>query len=201
MPVSQSEFIKSSVSYKDCPEPSLPEYAFIGRSNVGKSSLINLLCGSKKLAKTSSTPGKTQLVNHFLINNTWYLTDLPGFGFAKVSKSVKGKWEAMIKEYLVKRENLVCAFFLIDSRHEPLKNDLEFLEWMGKVQLPFTIVFTKADKLGTNKLKTNIDKYIRHLGAKWEPIPPYVISSAVTAEGRDKILNLIEGWNKNFIKD
>jgi GTP-binding protein len=198
MPISQSEFIKSSVSFKDCPEPSLPEYAFIGRSNVGKSSLINLLSGKSKLAKTSSTPGKTQLINHFLINNTWYLTDLPGFGFAKVSKSVKGKWELMIKDYLLKRENLICAFFLIDIRHEPMKKDVEFLEWMGKMQLPFTIVFTKSDKIGVNKLRTNVDQYLRHLGSKWEPVPPYVISSSVTFQGRDEILHLIEVWNKSF---
>lgn len=157
-----------------------------------------MICGTGKLAKTSSTPGKTRLINHFLINDSWFLTDLPGFGFAKVSKSVKDKWELMIKEYLLKRENLVSTFFLIDIRHEPLKRDLDFLHWMGEKQLPFAIVFTKSDKLGVNKLKSSLNKYLQQLALSWDPLPPYILSSSATGQGRDDILNLIEAWNTDY---
>jgi GTP-binding protein len=195
MQIKHAVFVKSAPHYKDCPDPSFPEYAFIGRSNVGKSSLINIITGHKKLAKTSSTPGKTQLINHFLVNDSWYLTDLPGLGFAKVSKSIKVKWERMIQDYLLKRVNLVCAFLLIDSRHKPLKNDMEFIEWLGAKQIPFTIVFTKVDKLGSNALKKNIDTYLQYLQNSWDPLPPYVLSSSSTGQGRDEILSFIDDCN------
>jgi GTP-binding protein len=169
MIIKSAEFIKSSTHYKDCPVSSLPEYAFIGRSNVGKSSLINMLTGYGKLAKISTTPGKTQLINHFLINNSWYLTDLPGFGFAKVSKKQKSSWEKMIREYLLKRENLVSTFLLVDSRHLPLKNDLDFMEWMGESQIPFVIVFTKADKPGKTELESTLAKYRKKLSENGNP--------------------------------
>lgn len=201
MQIRQSIFIKSASNYRDCPETSLPEYAFLGRSNVGKSSLINIITGYKKLAKTSSTPGKTQLINHFLINDSWYLTDLPGFGFAKAPKSVKVKWERMIQEYLLKRGNLVCAFLLIDIRHSPLKNDMDFLDWLGAKQIPFAIVFTKVDKLGVNKLKASLDVYLQRLEASWDPLPPYVLSSSATGQGRDEILAFIGDCNMAYTSD
>ena len=196
MVIHTAEFIKSSVDYKGCPEDTYPEYAFIGRSNVGKSSLINMVTNFKKLAKTSSRPGKTQLINHFLINSAWYLTDLPGFGFAKVPVSIKKKWEKMIKDYLLKRKNLVCSFFLIDIRHEPLKNDLEFLAWCGTHQLPFYILFTKADKLTLGKQKAAVSAYLRTLGEQWDPLPPYILTSSETRMGRDDILKVIEDANR-----
>lgn len=196
MQIKQAEFIKSSASYRDCPDPVFPEYAFIGRSNVGKSSLINMLAGNRKLAKTSSTPGKTQLINHFLINGSWYLTDLPGFGFARVPVHIKKKWEKMIRDYLEQRENLICTFLLIDIRHEPLNNDMLFLNWLGTKQLPFHIVFTKADKLGKNKLQSNLAAYEKKFSAQWEPLPPYLVSSSEKKTGREEILALIDGWNR-----
>ncbi len=198
MQIKHAIFLKSAPHYKDCPEPSFPEYAFIGRSNVGKSSLINMLTGYKKLAKTSSTPGKTQLINHFLVNDSWYLADLPGFGFAKVSKSIKAKWERMIQDYLLKRDNLVCAFLLIDSRHAPLQNDMAFIEWLGVKQIPFFIVFTKADKPGSNALKKNISTYLQYLHETWDPLPNYVLSSSATGQGRDEILSFIGDCNKRY---
>jgi GTP-binding protein len=199
MQINQAEFIKSSVTYKECPPPEVPEYAFIGRSNVGKSSLINMLAGNKKLAKISSTPGKTQLINHFLINGSWYLTDLPGFGFAKVPVHIKKKWEKMIRDYLENRENLVCTFLLIDIRHEPLNNDMQFLNWLGAKQLPFHIVFTKADKLGRNKLKSNLEAYERRFSEDWDPLPPYLVSSSEQKTGKEEILQLIDGWNRSSL--
>lgn len=198
MLIRQAEFIKSSVSYKDCPPEAFPEYAFIGRSNVGKSSLINMLTGHRNLAKTSSTPGKTQLINHFLINGSWYLADLPGFGFAKVPVHIKKKWERMIRDYLENRANLVCTFMLIDIRHEPLNNDMQFLDWLGVKQLPFHILFTKSDKLGKNKLKANLAAYEKALSEKWEPLPPYLVSSSHKVEGREEVLALIQKWNDAY---
>ncbi len=198
MLIRQAEFIKSSPSYKDCPPSTFPEYAFIGRSNVGKSSLINLLTNNRKLAKISSTPGKTQLLNHFLINDSWYLTDLPGFGFAKVPVHIKKKWERMIRDYLENRENLVCTFMLIDIRHEPLNNDMLFLDWLGVKQLPFYILFTKSDKLGKNKLLSNLAAYEKAFSEKWDPLPPYLVTSSHTRAGREEVLGLIEQWNASY---
>ena len=198
MLVKQTEFIKSATHYKDCPDPVYPEYAFIGRSNVGKSSLINMLTGRKKLAKISSTPGKTQLINHFLINESWYLTDLPGFGFAKASKKLREKWEVMIRDYLLKRPNLMLSFFLVDIRHRPLANDIAFLTWLGSNQVPFHIIFTKADKLGKNLLAANLLSYQSELGKLWEPLPTHTVSSSETMLGRDEILMLIEKCNQQF---
>jgi GTP-binding protein len=195
MIIKSAEFIKSSAHYKDCPVSTLPEYAFIGRSNVGKSSLINMITGYGKLAKISSTPGKTQLINHFLINNSWYLTDLPGFGFAKVSKKQKSGWEKMIRDYLIKRDNLVCTFLLVDSRHLPLKNDLDFMGWMGESQIPFVIVFTKADKPGKTELESTLAKYRKKLSETWEPLPDLFVSSSEKKTGKDEILTFINKCN------
>lgn len=198
MVIHSAEFIKSSPSIKECPETTLPEYAFIGRSNVGKSSLINMIAGFGKLAKTSGSPGKTQLINHFLINESWYLTDLPGFGFAKVPLRIKRKWDNLIRNYLLKRANLVCTFLLIDIRHEPLKNDLDFMGWLGNRQIPFYIVFTKADKLSHNQRQSAIATYMKKLSEQWEPLPPFVASSSENGIGREEILGLIESFNKVF---
>lgn len=198
MVIHSAEFLKSSVSVADCPKANLPEYAFIGRSNVGKSSLINTLTGFKKLAKTSVTPGKTQLINHFLINKAWYLTDLPGYGFAKVPVAVKLLWEKMIKEYLLKRENLVCSFLLIDIRHSPLATDLNFMAWLGTNHIPFHILFTKADKLTFNKQQSAIAGYKKKLSGQWEPLPPMVVTSSETQTGKEDVLGLIESLNKDF---
>ncbi len=195
MVIHSAEFIKSSATYLACPSEAFPEYAFLGRSNVGKSSLINMLTNVAKLAKISSRPGKTQLINHFLINQSWFLTDLPGFGFAKVPYAIKKKWEGLIKNYLLQRENLVCSFVLIDVRHEPLKNDLEFLEWCGSNHVPFYIVFTKADKLTHGQQKAAVQKYMSVLAKQWDPVPPYVLSSSETRQGRDEILKIIEDSN------
>jgi GTP-binding protein len=200
MEINSAEFIKSSTDVKDCPLANLPEYAFIGRSNVGKSSLINMLARFGKLAKTSSTPGKTQLINHFLINGNWYLADLPGFGYARVSQKTRKKWEHMVYNYLLKRENLVCSFMLIDSRLEPQKNDLDILEWFGSNGLPFVIIFTKTDKLGSVKLKTNIENYRKKLAEIWDPLPDMFISSAESKTGRDEILGFIDQYNREFRK-
>lgn len=198
MIIKSAEFIKSSSALSECPRAPFPEYAFIGRSNVGKSSLINMLTESKKLAKISSSPGKTRLINHFLINQSWYLTDLPGFGFAKVPLAVKRKWEHLIMNYLLKRENLVCSFFLVDMRHEPLKNDLIFLEWLGRKQLPFCLVFTKADKLSSSNQNKNLHRYLKELALQWEPLPPFFVSSSETGQGREEILKFINDCNKDF---
>lgn len=198
MRIHSAEFVKSATHVKDCPGAPFPEYAFLGRSNVGKSTLINMITGRNKLAKTSSSPGKTQLINHFLINNSWYLTDLPGYGFARVPVPVKKKWEKMIKNYMLNRETLMCAFVLLDSRHGPMKNDLVFLEWMGMNQMPLCLVFTKADKLSRSQLKPLIQAYETKLAQQWEPLPPIIVSSAKTAAGKTEILQLISESNKAF---
>ncbi|MDX9941225.1 MAG: ribosome biogenesis GTP-binding protein YihA/YsxC [Bacteroidales bacterium] len=198
MVIRSAEFIKSSPSLNECPESTLPEYAFIGRSNVGKSSLINTITGFSKLAKISSSPGKTQLINHFLINEAWYLTDLPGFGFAKVPVRIKRKWDLMIRNYLLKRPNLVCSFLLIDIRHEALKNDLEFMAWMGGRRIPFYLIFTKADKLTHNQRQSAIAAYMKVLGEQWEPLPPFLVTSSDTGMGREELLALIETFNNGF---
>ena len=198
MIIKSAEFVKSASNWKDCPPDDLPEYAFLGRSNVGKSSLINMLTRRGKLAKTSATPGKTRLINHFLINGSWYLTDLPGYGFAKVPVAVKKKWEKVIRDYLLKRQNLLCSFILIDSRHEPLKNDIAFLEWFGMNQLPFCLVFTKADKLSEFRVKKHMDVYMKTLSKQWDPLPPSIVSSSKTGRGREEILDLVADSNKLF---
>jgi GTP-binding protein len=200
MDIHSAEFIKSATHHNDCPNLPYPEYAFLGRSNVGKSSLINMITRYGKLAKTSATPGKTQLINHFLINNSWYLADLPGFGFAKVSKKIRQKWEQMIQNYLLHRENLVCSFLLIDSRLEPQKNDLENLEWFGRKGLPFAIVFTKTDKISSTVLQSNLANYKRKLSELWDPLPDIFITSSEKNIGREEILSFIDFYNKQYQK-
>jgi GTP-binding protein len=199
MKITSADFVTSNSQYQLCPEPSLPEYAFIGRSNVGKSSLINMLTSKKTLAKTSQVPGKTQLINHFLINKAWYLVDLPGYGYAKISKSEREKWEGMINDYLKFRPNLVCTFVLIDSRHEPVKNDLEFMEKLGMEGIPFHIIFTKTDKLKKSEVTSKINNYTKSLLEVWEEIPQYFISSAEKEVGRNEILDIIDQYNRVFL--
>jgi len=196
--INSATFVKSAINYKDCPQPNHPEYAFIGRSNVGKSSLINMLTGRKKLAKTSVTPGKTQLINHFFINQSWYLADLPGYGFAKASKVEKAKWSKMNADYLLNRTNLLTIFLLIDTRHEPQKIDGEFIQWLGENELPFLICFTKADKLAAKQVAANIAAYKSHLEPLWDELPKMLITSAVKRMGKEEVLNYIEDTNKVF---
>ena len=198
MTIKSAEYVKSSALVSQCPEGVLPEYAFIGRSNVGKSSLINMLTGNKKLAKTSSTPGKTLLINHFIINNEWYLVDLPGYGFAKRSKTERAKLEKMISSYILQREAMTNLFVLIDCRHDPQQIDMEFIEWLGQSGVPFSIVFTKGDKLSHAKLNANVDAYMQKLAEQWDPLPPHFITSAETRLGRDEVLNYIEQINKDI---
>ena len=200
MKITSAKFVKSSPDFRKCPEPNKPEYAFIGRSNVGKSSLINAITNHKKLAKTSGTPGKTQLINHFEINDWWYLVDLPGYGFAKISKTMRAKWEKMIMDYLYQRPNLMTTFILIDSRHEPQKLDKELIEWFGSNQLPFTLVFTKSDKLTKKRLGDSLQVYKNYLKQQWEELPPMIVSSAVQKLGVDEILDVIEESNMIFQK-
>ncbi len=195
MEIKEARFIVSNTDVKKCPAPDKPEYAFIGRSNVGKSSLINKLTNKKSLAKTSVKPGKTRLINHFLINNEWYLVDLPGYGYAKVPLNERKKWEQFLKRYILQRENLYCLFVLIDSRHEPQNVDLEFMEWLGISQIPFSIVFTKTDKLKPDELENNLKVYEEKLFEHWEELPGYFISSAETGDGIAEILDFIESVN------
>jgi len=192
MSIKSSRFFISSQKISQCPKPDLPEYAFIGRSNVGKSSLINMLTNHKDLAKTSSTPGKTKLINHFIINESWYLVDLPGYGYAKLSKSIKEKWHKMIEDYLSHRENLMSVFVLIDSRLEPQKIDLKFVEWLGANQIPFSIVFTKADKSKASEVNQNVNTFKQELLKQWEELPECFLTSSKTAMGKDDIVNYIE---------
>lgn len=199
MEIKSAEFIISNAVVSKCTNTNNPEYAFIGRSNVGKSSLINMLTVRSKLAKTSATPGKTMLINHFLINNEWYLVDLPGYGYAKRSKKDKDKLEVMISSYILKREQMINLFLLIDCRHEPQKIDLEFMEWLGENGVPLSIVFTKADKLGGGKLKQNISFYLKELKKQWEELPPYFITSSENKTGRQEILDYIEQINKEVM--
>ena len=198
MDIHSSVYVISSPDYTQSPKPDRPEYAFIGRSNVGKSSLINMLVNNEKLAKTSGTPGKTQLINHFSINNGWYIVDLPGYGFAKVSQSQRKKWEKMIEDYLRKRENLVNVFILIDSRHSPQKLDLEFINRLGEWQVPFCIVFTKADKENQRVVAANVKAFLEKMRASWQFLPQHFVTSVVKKMGRDKILKLIEEMNGEF---
>lgn len=190
----------SNSDHRKCPEGIYPEYAFTGRSNVGKSSLINFLCGRKSLAKTSSTPGKTQLINHFLINKNWFLADLPGYGYAKHSKTEREKWTHLIHNYLIHRPNLMCVFQLIDSRHDPQKNDMDFMQWMGQKGIPFVIVFTKADKLKPAKLHANLENYEREMLKVWEVMPDYYVTSSFSKKGSEEILEFIEETNSVFRK-
>lgn len=198
MEINKSEFVISSPVVNKCPADNKPEYAFIGRSNVGKSSLINMLCNHKGLAKTSSTPGKTLLINHFIINNEWYLVDLPGYGFAKRSKNERQKLENMIRGYILQREQLVNVFVLVDIRHEQQAIDREFIDWMGTSNIPFAIVFTKADKLSAAKAKQNIEKWMKALEDAWEELPPYFITSSEKKQDRDEILDYIDQINKSL---
>ncbi|MCS6967818.1 MAG: ribosome biogenesis GTP-binding protein YihA/YsxC [Cytophagales bacterium] len=195
MHIRSARFISSNVDVSKCPAGHLPEYAFIGRSNVGKSSLINMLTGCKNLAKTSATPGKTQVINHFLVNENWYLADLPGYGYAKVSQEKRQQFASMIENYLQRRSNLVCTFVLIDIRHEPQDNDVHFMNWMIENQLPFSMIFTKADKISATAAKKAVESYKEFLLRHWEEVPPVFISSARTGLGRNEILAYIEQLN------
>lgn len=195
MKIKTSTFVVSNSDVTKCPNSHLPEYAFIGRSNVGKSSLINMLTGRKNLAKVSGKPGKTRLINHFLINDNWHLVDLPGYGFAKVSKQEKKTFQKYITAYFEKRQQLVNTFVLIDCRHDPQPIDLEFLEWMGTNAIPFSIVFTKADKLKPHALEKNISAYKAKLMETWEELPPYFVTSSANQTGRDEILDYIQSIN------
>lgn len=197
MHIKSAEFMMSNSDVAKCPKDRLPEYAFIGRSNVGKSSLINMLMLRKNLAKTSGRPGKTQLINHFLVNKNWYLVDLPGYGYARVSKSSKKTFQKFITNYFEKREQMVLAFVLIDSRHEPQPIDMEFMEWMGETGIPFNIIFTKADKMKPKALERNIKVYSEKMLETWEEMPPYFITSATDSTGRDEVLNFIDELNSS----
>ena len=196
MHIKSAQFVISNSDVDKCPTSSLPEYAFIGRSNVGKSSLINLICNKKRLAKTSSRPGKTQLINHFLINNNWYLVDLPGYGYARVSKTQKKVFQSFITQYFKKREQLVSAFLLIDARHAPQTIDLNFMQWLGENQIPFSLVFTKADKLKPKALEKNIKEYTDEmLDTAWETLPPVFVTSSLKRSGSEALLQYIEQLN------
>ena len=198
MDIKSALFVKSSATVGQCPASNMPEYAFIGRSNVGKTSLINTLVGNKKLAMTSSKPGKTLLINHFIVNDQWHLVDLPGYGFASVPKEVRAKLEPMIKGYILHREQLTNLFLLIDCRHEPQRVDLEFMEFLGENGVPFSIVFTKADKLGPVRLKENIEAYKTVLLEQWEELPPIFVTSSERKTGREEVLNYIEKINASL---
>ncbi|MDG1934234.1 MAG: ribosome biogenesis GTP-binding protein YihA/YsxC [Flavobacteriales bacterium] len=200
MVIKTAEFIVSNTDYKNCPKANTPEYAFIGRSNVGKSSLINALTNKKSLAKTSGKPGKTQLINHFLVNKEWYLVDLPGYGFAKTSKVRRAIFHEMINNYLINRSNLHCLFVLIDSRHQPQSIDQDFLQWLAESQIPFVMVFTKSDKLGKRALENNIETYKSEMIKNWEYLPKIFISSAEKKRGLQEILDYVMCLNSNFSK-
>ena len=198
--IKQARFLVSNSDVAKCPPANRPEYAFIGRSNVGKSSLINILTNRSALAKTSAKPGKTQLINHFLINENWYLVDLPGYGYATAPKTEREKWERFIRRYVLERINLCCLFVLIDIRHDALPGDLDFMKWVGENQVPFCIVFTKADKLKSEIIEPAVLKYMERLKEIFEPLPEYFITSSVDFRGKDDILKFIETVNKDYIK-
>lgn len=200
MKIHQAEFVTSSAKIDQCPEPNKPEYAFIGRSNVGKSSLINMVTDRRKLAKVSGSPGKTILINHFLIDQSWYLVDLPGYGFAKRSKSERAKWQKMIRTYILQRPNLLTVFLLVDLRLEPQKIDIEFMQWLAVSQIPFAIVFTKADKLKSNQKEKNLAVYKKYLQKDWEEIPGIMVTSSSNGTGKDDLLKFISTTNKVFTK-
>ena len=198
MEVKTAEFVMSNTDVRQCPEGTLPEYAFIGRSNVGKSSLINMITNHKGLALTSQKPGKTQLINHFIINSNWYLVDLPGYGYAQRGKTGRENIRRIIEDYILDREQLTNLFVLIDCRHEPLAIDLEFMEWLGENGVPFAIIFTKIDKISRGKLNENIEKYRRKMFETWEELPPVLVSSAETREGKEDILNYMDKINRSL---
>lgn len=198
MEITSAEFVISNTDVKKCPAGTFPEYAFIGRSNVGKSSLINMLTARKALAMTSATPGKTMLINHFLINKSWHLVDLPGYGYARRGMKGQDQIRTIIEDYILEREQMTNLFVLIDSRLEPQKIDLEFMEWLGENGIPFSIIFTKADKLKGGRLKININSYLRELKKQWEELPPYFVSSSEDRTGRTEILDYIESINKEI---
>ncbi|HLI92866.1 MAG TPA: ribosome biogenesis GTP-binding protein YihA/YsxC [Puia sp.] len=198
MVISKAVYVISSPDYLHCPKADRPEYAFIGRSNVGKSSLINMLCNNDRLAKTSGTPGKTQLINHFVVNDEWYLVDLPGYGFAKVSQTQRKKWEKMIEDYLRKRSNLTNVYVLIDSRHSPQRIDLAFVDLLGEWQVPFCLVFTKADKESQRTVSANVRAFLGKMRESWQFLPQHFVTSTVKKMGRDKILQQIGEMNKEF---
>ena len=198
MEITSAEFVISNSRADMCPKSDLPEYAFIGRSNGGKSSLINMLTKNSKLAMTSSTPGKTLLINHFLINKQWHLVDLPGYGYAQRGKKMMEKIQKLIEYYVLEREEMTCLFVLVDSRLKPQKIDLEFMEWLGENGVPFGIIFTKADKQTINKTKQNVEFYLNTLREQWEELPPYFISSSEKGTGRDEILDYIDSINKSL---
>lgn len=198
MLIKTAEFLMSNSDVAKCPKDYLPEYAFIGRSNVGKSSLINMITNHKNLAKTSGRPGKTQLINHFLINKNWFLVDLPGYGYARVSKTAKKKFQKFITDYFEKRQQLVSAFVLVDIRHEPQKIDLEFMEWLGEHGIPFAIIFTKADKLKPKAIERHVEDYLQELLKTWEETPSYFITSSSSVIGRDELLQYIDDTNQEI---
>ncbi|HIZ00729.1 MAG TPA: ribosome biogenesis GTP-binding protein YihA/YsxC [Candidatus Bacteroides merdipullorum] len=198
MEITSAEFVISNTDVQKCPATSCPEYAFIGRSNVGKSSLINMLTGRKGLAMTSATPGKTMLINHFLINKSWFLVDLPGYGYAQRGKKAQEQIKRIIESYILHREQMTCLFLLIDSRLPPQAIDLAFIEWLGENWIPFAIVFTKADKVSNEKLNNNIKTYLKKLKEQWEELPPYFITSSEKRMGREEILDYIESINKEL---
>lgn len=198
MKIKSADFVMSNSDVAKCPKQPIPEYAFIGRSNVGKSSLINMLTNRKSLAKTSGRPGKTQLINHFIINNNWYLVDLPGYGYARVSKSSKKKFQKFITNYFEQRKQLVSAFVLIDLRHNPQPIDLEFMQYLGENGIPFGIIFTKADKLKPNAIERNVEEYCNELLNTWEELPPYFVTSSSKKIGQEEVLNFIENTNNEI---
>ncbi|WP_203294227.1 ribosome biogenesis GTP-binding protein YihA/YsxC [Luteirhabdus pelagi] len=198
MKIKSASFVVSNSDVAKCPMNPIPEYAFIGRSNVGKSSLINMLMNHKGLAKTSGKPGKTQLINHFIVNDNWYLVDLPGYGYAKVSKQTKKKFQKFITDYFLLRKQLVMGFVLVDVRHEPQKIDVEFMQWLGEQQLPFGIIFTKADKLKPKALERNIEAYQQELLETWVELPPIFVTSATNGTGRDEVLEYIGSVNRQL---
>jgi len=195
MKINTVDFFKSSAKLEQCPEPDKLEYAFVGRSNVGKSSLINMLTNRKQLAKTSGNPGKTKLINHFIVNDDWYLVDLPGYGYAKVSKKDREEFDSLIRTYLLERKNLTCLFLLIDSRHAPIDADVDFINWLGEKGVPFVIIFTKTDKLGVTQIAPAINKYKEFLLTQWEELPPCFETSSANGSGKDDVLNFIEETN------
>ncbi len=198
MIIKEATFVASNAKLEQLPASTMPEYAFVGRSNVGKSSLINMICSRKGLAKTSGKPGKTITINHFIINGSWYLVDLPGYGYAKRSKDAREKWSVLMDSYLLNRPNLITTFILIDSRIEPQKSDLQLMEWMGEHALPFVIVFTKSDKLGAVNLEKSVNTYKKQLLLQWEELPPVIVTSSELRKGKEEILDYIDSNNQHF---
>ena len=198
MEIKSADFVMSNTDVRKCPQDTLPEYAFIGRSNVGKSSLINMLTGRKKLAMTSSTPGKTLLINHFLINKAWYIVDLPGYGYAQRGQKVVSKIKEIIESYVLYRQQMTCLFLLIDARLKPQAIDLSFIEWLGENGVPFAIVFTKADKLGKGELRSNVAQFLDTLKEQWEELPPHFVTSSESGMGREELLDYIAQINKKL---